>query len=99
MDPSCTEERVTCKALYSYKALRPDELSFAKHAIITNVLRVNNSMWWLGDYGGLIQRYFPANYVKVIESSTDDNISHFSDDNTSECFSKTGKFYICLKKI
>ncbi|ALC48580.1 sl [Drosophila busckii] len=65
------DEYVTCKALYSYKADKPDELSFPKHAIITNVQR-NNSMWWKGDYGGLIQQHFPANYVKVIDSSSED---------------------------
>lgn len=58
------EEYVTCKALYVYKADKPDELSFPKHAIITNVQR-NNTMWWKGDYGGMIQHHFPANYVKV----------------------------------
>lgn len=62
------EEYVTCKALYVYKADKPDELSFPKHAIITNVQR-NNTMWWKGDYGGMIQHHFPANYVKVNECS------------------------------
>lgn len=94
MDPSCSEERVTCKALYNYKASRPDELSFPKHAIITNVLPKTNSMWWRGDYGGLIQRYFPTNYVKVIESSNDDTLSHTSDDNISECCSRTDSIEI-----
>lgn len=65
------EEYVTCKALYSYKADKPDELSFPKHAIITNVQR-NNSMWWKGDYGGMIQHHLPANYVKVIDSASED---------------------------
>lgn len=58
------DEYVTCKALYSYKASKPDELSFPKHAIITNVQR-DNSMWWVGDYGGMIKKHLPANYVKV----------------------------------
>ncbi|KAH8287223.1 hypothetical protein KR054_004596 [Drosophila jambulina] len=65
------EEYVTCKALYSYKANKPDELSFPKHAIITNVQR-DNSMWWIGDYGGMIKKHLPANYVKVIDSATED---------------------------
>ncbi|XP_022209128.1 1-phosphatidylinositol 4,5-bisphosphate phosphodiesterase gamma-1 [Drosophila obscura] len=65
------EEHVTCKALYSYKANKPDELSFPKHAIITNVQR-NNTMWWIGDYGGMIKKHLPANYVKVIDAATED---------------------------
>ncbi|KAH8303730.1 hypothetical protein KR018_008971 [Drosophila ironensis] len=65
------DDYVTCKALHSYKANKPDELSFPKHAIITNVQR-DNSMWWIGDYGGMIKMHFPANYVKVMDSATDD---------------------------
>ncbi|XP_011187776.2 1-phosphatidylinositol 4,5-bisphosphate phosphodiesterase gamma-1 [Zeugodacus cucurbitae] len=86
MDPSL-DDRVTCKALYSYKANKPDELSFPKHAIITNVQR-NTSMWWRGDYGGMVQRHFPANYVKVIDSVSDDYNS-FSDENNCESISRT----------
>lgn len=63
VDPN-VEDRVTCKALFSYKSDKPDELSFPKHAIISNVLRTND-MWWKGDYGGLKQRLLPCNYVKV----------------------------------
>ncbi|XP_067640356.1 1-phosphatidylinositol 4,5-bisphosphate phosphodiesterase gamma-1 [Eurosta solidaginis] len=86
MDPSL-DDRVTCKALYSYKANKPDELSFPKHAIITNVQR-NSSMWWRGDYGGMVQRHFPANYVKVIDCIGDD-YNTFSDDNNGENISRT----------
>lgn len=66
MDPTVAamEERVTVKALYDYMANREDELSFCKHAIITNVKKVQQ-MWWVGDYGGKKQLYFPANYVVV----------------------------------
>uniref|UniRef100_A0A1B0API1 1-phosphatidylinositol 4,5-bisphosphate phosphodiesterase gamma n=1 Tax=Glossina palpalis gambiensis TaxID=67801 RepID=A0A1B0API1_9MUSC len=91
MDPSL-EDRVTCKALYSYKAENPDELSFPKHAIITNVQR-NNTMWWKGDYGGMKQRHLPANYVKIIDSSGDDYNS-FTDDFNSEQFSRTDSIEI-----
>ncbi|KAH8238755.1 hypothetical protein KR026_002527 [Drosophila bipectinata] len=70
MGPSL-DEYVTCKALYSYKANKPDELSFPKHAIITNVQR-DNTMWWVGDYGGMIKKHLPANYVKVIDCTTED---------------------------
>ena len=64
MDPSSVaRDKVTVKALYDYKAQQEDELSFCKHAIITNVDKKNTQLWWRGDYGGKIQHYFPANYV------------------------------------
>lgn len=59
------------KALYDYKAQNDDELSFCKHAIITNVRKKENDLWWTGDYGGKKQHYFPANYVQEIEANTD----------------------------
>lgn len=52
-------------ALYDYTAQRFDELSFVKHAIITNVLK-SNTGWWKGDYGGKRQLLFPANYVQEV---------------------------------
>uniref|UniRef100_A0A1I8NY27 1-phosphatidylinositol 4,5-bisphosphate phosphodiesterase gamma n=1 Tax=Stomoxys calcitrans TaxID=35570 RepID=A0A1I8NY27_STOCA len=91
MDPSL-EDTVTCKALYSYKADKPDELSFPKHAIITNVQR-NNTMWWKGDYGGMKQRHLPANYVKVIDSVCDD-YNTFNEESTNEQFSRTDSIEI-----
>lgn len=67
MDPSTVaRDKVTVKALYDYKAQHDDELSFCKHAIITNVDKKNNQLWWTGDYGGKTQLYFPANYVQEI---------------------------------
>jgi hypothetical protein len=57
---------VTVKAVYDYQACREDELSFCKHAIITNVKRQGDG-WWQGDYGGKKQHWFPSNYVEVIE--------------------------------
>lgn len=63
--------QVTVKALYDYKAQNDDELSFCKHAIITNVLKKENDLWWTGDYGGKKQHYFPANYVLEIETTPD----------------------------
>lgn len=53
------------KALYDYRAQRFDELSFCKHAIITNVVK-HESGWWRGDYGGKKQHWFPANFVQEI---------------------------------
>lgn len=68
--------QVTVKALYDYKAGRDDELSFCKHAIITNVNKIQDG-WWRGDYGGKKQHWFPSNYVEAIdpEENHDDNVS------------------------
>uniref|UniRef100_A0AAQ5XBT8 1-phosphatidylinositol 4,5-bisphosphate phosphodiesterase gamma n=1 Tax=Amphiprion ocellaris TaxID=80972 RepID=A0AAQ5XBT8_AMPOC len=55
----------TVRALYSYQAMRPDELSFVKGALIHNVSKENNG-WRKGDYGGKMQLFFPANYVEEI---------------------------------
>ncbi|XP_018333855.1 1-phosphatidylinositol 4,5-bisphosphate phosphodiesterase gamma-1 [Agrilus planipennis] len=69
MDPTAfSAPKITVKALYDYKAQQPDELSFCKHAIITNVTKPDSSQgWWRGDYGGKKQHYFPANYVVEID--------------------------------
>uniref|UniRef100_A0A6Q2WRI6 Phosphoinositide phospholipase C n=1 Tax=Esox lucius TaxID=8010 RepID=A0A6Q2WRI6_ESOLU len=53
----------TIKALYDYRAMRPDELSFCKGALIHNVSKESDG-WWKGDYGGKVQQFFPANYVE-----------------------------------
>lgn len=58
--------KVTVKALYDYRARQDDELSFCKHAIITNVDKPDEG-WWRGDYGGKRHHWFPANYVQEIE--------------------------------
>ena len=63
----------TFKAAYDYSAQFPDELSFCKHAIITNVQR-DPSGWWRGDYGGKKQHLFPANYVAKIHPEELDRI-------------------------
>lgn len=57
--------------MYDYKAQNDDELSFCKHAIITNVRKKENDLWWTGDYGGKKQHYFPANYVQEIDVNCD----------------------------
>ncbi|XP_045463914.1 1-phosphatidylinositol 4,5-bisphosphate phosphodiesterase gamma-1 [Harmonia axyridis] len=69
MDPSAfAPPKINVKALYDYRAQRPDELSFCKHAIINNVTKPENSRgWWRGDYGGMKQLFFPANYVMEID--------------------------------
>ncbi|KAK7574309.1 hypothetical protein V9T40_011500 [Parthenolecanium corni] len=66
MDPSSFTSRVTVKAIYDYQARQEDELSFCKHAVITNVDKQDGG-WWRGDYGGKRQHWFPSNYVEEIE--------------------------------
>lgn len=69
LDPASNQEKITVKAMYDYKAQHDDELSFCKHAIITNVEKKNNQLWWTGNYGGKKQHYFPANYVQEVNTS------------------------------
>ncbi|KAG1709767.1 1-phosphatidylinositol 4,5-bisphosphate phosphodiesterase gamma-1 [Nymphon striatum] len=76
MDPNTFTSKITVKALYDYRAQRQDELSFCKHAIITNVNKQDGG-WWRGDYGGKKQHYFPSNYVEEVED-------HDSLDNSGE---------------
>ncbi|XP_028286873.1 1-phosphatidylinositol 4,5-bisphosphate phosphodiesterase gamma-2 [Parambassis ranga] len=71
----------TVRALYSYQAKRPDELSFSKGALIHNVSKENNG-WWKGDYGGKLQLFFPANYVELVSDNNQaDNRSQEMEDN------------------
>ncbi|EGD83199.1 phospholipase C gamma [Salpingoeca rosetta] len=63
---SIVTSNVTCRALYSYGARNPDELTFPKDAIITNVIKRDDG-WWQGDYGGLPGGWFPSNYVEEID--------------------------------
>lgn len=81
---------LSVKALYDYKAQRDDELSFPKHAIITNVVKQDRD-WWTGNYGGKIRYWFPANFVQEIKvASTSDSFDADSiSSNTSFC-SRTG---------
>lgn len=70
MDPSTITSNISVKATFDYRANNPDELSFCKHAIITNVCKnTDSSGWWKGDYGGAKQLYFPQNFVTEIEPS------------------------------
>ena len=64
------------KAIYDYQARHDDELSFCKHAIITNVSKQEGG-WWKGDYGGKRQHFFPSNYVEEIEpqQEREDNVT------------------------
>ncbi|XP_063632987.1 1-phosphatidylinositol 4,5-bisphosphate phosphodiesterase gamma-1 [Cydia splendana] len=71
MDPTSFTSKVTVKALYDYRARQDDELSFCKHAIITNVDKPDAG-WWRGDYGGKRHHWFPANYVQEIETRVPD---------------------------
>ncbi|KPP59049.1 1-phosphatidylinositol 4,5-bisphosphate phosphodiesterase gamma-2-like, partial [Scleropages formosus] len=58
----------TVKALYDYRAMRSDELTFCKGALIHNVAKYSSG-WWKGDYGGKKQLYFPANYVEEVSNN------------------------------
>ncbi|XP_054273965.1 1-phosphatidylinositol 4,5-bisphosphate phosphodiesterase gamma-1-like [Macrosteles quadrilineatus] len=71
IDPSSFTSKVTVKAIYDYQARHDDELSFCKHAIITNVNKQDGG-WWRGDYGGKRQQWFPSNYVEEIEPQRDE---------------------------
>ncbi|XP_022652107.1 1-phosphatidylinositol 4,5-bisphosphate phosphodiesterase gamma-1-like isoform X2 [Varroa jacobsoni] len=68
MDPNHFKNQITVKALYDYRAQKSDELSFPKHAIITNVVKQDGG-WWKGDYGGKKEQYFPANFVTEVSAS------------------------------
>ncbi|XP_054632325.1 1-phosphatidylinositol 4,5-bisphosphate phosphodiesterase gamma-2 isoform X2 [Dunckerocampus dactyliophorus] len=59
----------TVRAVYSYHAMRQDELTFSKGALIHNVLKDNNG-WWKGDHGGKVQLFFPSNYVEEVSNHT-----------------------------
>ena len=51
--------------------MRPDELSFCKDAVITNVEK-HEGGWWRGNYGrrkGAKKGWFPANYVDEIDAN------------------------------
>lgn len=76
MEPSTVTSKTTVKAVYDYKARNDDELSFCKHAIITNVSKEEGG-WWRGDYGGKKQHWFPCNYVEEVEqqNNRDDSSS------------------------
>ncbi|XP_061533197.1 1-phosphatidylinositol 4,5-bisphosphate phosphodiesterase gamma-2 isoform X4 [Phycodurus eques] len=59
----------TVRAVYSYQATRPDELTFSKGALIHNVSKDNDG-WWKGDHGGNVQLFFPSNYVEEVSNNT-----------------------------
>uniref|UniRef100_A0A8C1L2R3 Phosphoinositide phospholipase C n=1 Tax=Cyprinus carpio TaxID=7962 RepID=A0A8C1L2R3_CYPCA len=65
----------TVKALYDYRAMRSDELTFYKGTLIHNVTKEANG-WWKGDYGGKLQRYFPSNYVEEVNITNMNIIRH-----------------------
>nr|CAB3264929.1 1-phosphatidylinositol 4,5-bisphosphate phosphodiesterase gamma-1 [Phallusia mammillata] len=89
---------VTVKALYDYKATREDELSFCKHAIITNVSKQDTEGWWQGDYGGKHGLWFPSNYVEEIENSDRNGVEATEDNqNTGNVLGELqkGSFDLC----
>ncbi|XP_042267610.1 1-phosphatidylinositol 4,5-bisphosphate phosphodiesterase gamma-2 isoform X1 [Thunnus maccoyii] len=66
IEPSLPQS--TVKAVYTYQATRPDELSFNKGALIHNVSKDNDG-WWKGDHGGKVQLFFPSNYVEEMSNN------------------------------
>ncbi|XP_065179717.1 1-phosphatidylinositol 4,5-bisphosphate phosphodiesterase gamma-1-like [Sycon ciliatum] len=69
-EPNAFQNKVvTVKAMYDYQAQRDDELTFCKHAIITNVEK-HDGGWWKGDYAGKKRLWFPSNYVEEIEAQS-----------------------------
>lgn len=66
---SCKNEEFSLKpsildkviALYPYKAINDDELSFEKDDIIS-VLGKDEPEWWRGELNGIVG-LFPSNYV------------------------------------
>uniref|UniRef100_A0A4W4FEC6 1-phosphatidylinositol 4,5-bisphosphate phosphodiesterase gamma n=1 Tax=Electrophorus electricus TaxID=8005 RepID=A0A4W4FEC6_ELEEL len=78
IEPSLPQS--TVKALYEYRAMRPDELNFCKGALIHNVTKEING-WWKGDYGGKVQLYFPANYVEEVAHNAWEKVSLLTDED------------------
>jgi phosphatidylinositol phospholipase C gamma-1 len=70
-DLSRVSATVTVRALFDYNARHSDELSFTENAIILNVEK-HEGGWWRGDYGRLVGRWFPANYVQEIEEAPEE---------------------------
>ena len=63
---------ISVRALYDYNAMRQDELSFVRGAVITNVEK-HEGGWWCGDYGRYMRRWFPANHVEEITDDKQEN--------------------------
>nr|DBA18822.1 TPA: hypothetical protein GDO54_017025 [Pyxicephalus adspersus] len=59
--PQVSPQAKLVKALYDFKALEPDELSFNTDDVI-EVLNSSNAYWWMGKLGGNVG-LFPSNYV------------------------------------
>eukprot|EP00118_Oscarella_pearsei_P006498 m.29453 g.29453 ORF g.29453 m.29453 type:complete len:1306 (+) comp31169_c0_seq5:82-3999(+) len=65
-DPNDFVAGMSVRALYDYRAMRPDELSFCKHAVITQVEQ-HDGGWWRGTYSGTTG-WFPSNYAEEIDT-------------------------------
>lgn len=64
-EPNKFITKPACRALWDYEAQNHDEMSFCRGAFITNVSKEDGG-WWIGDYGGQKQKFFPANYCEEI---------------------------------
>ncbi|TRY87126.1 hypothetical protein DNTS_008186 [Danionella cerebrum] len=70
----------TVMALFDYRAMRPDELTFAQGALIHNVTKETKG-WWKGDLGGKLQHFFPANFVEEVSSASADTSCQPEEEN------------------
>ena len=65
-----TTSTIRARALYDYTAQRDDELTLVKNCIILNIQKKDEG-WWIGDYAGRKQHWFPANFVQEMEPALD----------------------------
>ncbi|XP_022794203.1 1-phosphatidylinositol 4,5-bisphosphate phosphodiesterase gamma-1-like isoform X3 [Stylophora pistillata] len=90
-EPNQFITKAACRALWDYEAQNPDEMSFCRGAFITNVSKEDGG-WWIGDYGGQKQKFFPANYCEEINYVAEDeqNINPQNDNTENHEMSPLG---------
>lgn len=80
-----------CRALWDYEAQNPDEMSFCRGAFITNVTKEDGG-WWVGDYGGQKEKFFPANYCEEINYVAEDQPKDYDEcENGTDDMSETSE--------
>jgi len=68
LDTDLLEELPQAKAINDYFTDHPDTLSFSKGDIITNIIK-DDDIWWQGDLGNEVKKYFPSSFVEEIKSN------------------------------